>query len=164
MICFEIGMPCQAQPLGKIRYNSGTIVWGSTRRWTKRRFILIVALCWAFYIPYEYGMEWRLLCSRECNIRVNLLLIDPALAVLSVISIGMAIRALFTITLYENQEVDPMPQLDGVLEKSLYVSDLECSLQFYQKIFGFELIVAGWSSEEWSSNSGESGNEEGTVS
>ena len=69
--------------------------------WTKRRFILIVALCWAFYIPYEYGMKWRLLCSGECNIRVDLLLIYPSLAVLSVISIGIAIRAIFTITLTE---------------------------------------------------------------
>jgi hypothetical protein len=69
--------------------------------WTKRRFILMVALCWAFYVPYEYGMKWRFLCSGECNIRVDLLLIYPALAVLSVISIGLAIRALFTITLTE---------------------------------------------------------------
>jgi catechol 2,3-dioxygenase-like lactoylglutathione lyase family enzyme len=36
-----------------------------------------------------------------------------------------------------------MPQLDGVLETSLYVNDLECSVQFYRKIFGFELIDAG---------------------
>ena len=70
--------------------------------WTKSRFILIVALCWVCYVPYEYGMKWRLFCSGECNIRVDLLLIYPALAVLSVISIGLAIRALFTITLTEN--------------------------------------------------------------
>jgi len=70
--------------------------------WTKRRFILVVAICWAFYIPYEYGMKWRLFCSGECNIRVDLLLIYPALAVLSVISVGIAIRAIFKITLYEN--------------------------------------------------------------
>lgn len=36
-----------------------------------------------------------------------------------------------------------MPQLDGVLETSLYVNDLECSIQFYGKIFGFEIIDAG---------------------
>ena len=70
--------------------------------WTKRRFILIVAICWASYIPYEYGMKWRLLCSGECNIRIDLLLIYPALLVLSVFSIGIAIRAIFTITLTEN--------------------------------------------------------------
>ena len=36
-----------------------------------------------------------------------------------------------------------MPQLDGVLETSLYVNDLERSVHFYQKIFGFEVIDAG---------------------
>ena len=36
-----------------------------------------------------------------------------------------------------------MPQLDGVLETSLYVNDLERSVQFYRKIFGFEIIDAG---------------------
>ncbi len=36
-----------------------------------------------------------------------------------------------------------MPHLDGVLETSLYVTDLECSVQFYSKIFGFEIIDAG---------------------
>jgi hypothetical protein len=64
---------------------------------TRNRFIFIVALCWAFYIPYEFGMKWRLLCSGECNIRVDLLLIYPALVVLSVIALGMAIRAIFKI-------------------------------------------------------------------
>ncbi len=36
-----------------------------------------------------------------------------------------------------------MPQLDGVLETSLYVNDLERSVLFYKKIFGFEVIDAG---------------------
>ena len=36
-----------------------------------------------------------------------------------------------------------MPQLDGVLETSLYVDDLKRSVHFYQKIFGFEVIDAG---------------------
>ena len=36
-----------------------------------------------------------------------------------------------------------MPQLDGVLETSLYVNDLKCSVQFYRKIFGFEIVDAG---------------------
>jgi len=36
-----------------------------------------------------------------------------------------------------------MPRLDGVLETSLYVDDLEQSAHFYQKIFGFEVIDVG---------------------
>jgi len=69
---------------------------------TKRRFILIVALCWAFYMPYEFGMKWRLLCTGECNIRLDLLLIYPALAVLSVIALGMAIRAISKIAYHKH--------------------------------------------------------------
>jgi catechol 2,3-dioxygenase-like lactoylglutathione lyase family enzyme len=35
-----------------------------------------------------------------------------------------------------------MPQLDGLLETSLYVDDLELSAHFYQTILGFEVIDA----------------------
>ena len=54
---------------------------------SKSRFVLIVALLWAGYVPYEYGMKLRILCSGECNIRVDLLLIYPALAILSVVAL-----------------------------------------------------------------------------
>ncbi len=59
-----------------------------------RRFVLIVALFWACYVPYEYGMKLRILCSGECNIRVDLLLIYPALAVASVAALVVAIWAI----------------------------------------------------------------------
>lgn len=36
-----------------------------------------------------------------------------------------------------------MPRLDGVLETSLYVNDLELAAHFYTKIFGFEVIDVG---------------------
>lgn len=36
-----------------------------------------------------------------------------------------------------------MPQLDGVLETSLYFNDMELSVHFYQKISGVEVIDAG---------------------
>ena len=32
------------------------------------------------------------------------------------------------------------PKIDGLLESSLYVSDLPCSVRFYQETFGFPLI------------------------
>ena len=32
------------------------------------------------------------------------------------------------------------PKTEGILESSLYVSDLARSIQFYEKIFGFRLI------------------------
>jgi catechol 2,3-dioxygenase-like lactoylglutathione lyase family enzyme len=33
------------------------------------------------------------------------------------------------------------PQLDGVLEVALYVDDVERSVQFYQRLFGFTVIA-----------------------
>jgi hypothetical protein len=39
-------------------------------------------------------MKWRILCSGECNIRVDLLLLYPALAVLAVFGLVAALRAL----------------------------------------------------------------------
>jgi hypothetical protein len=49
----------------------------------KARLILVTAIAWLIYVPYEYGMKFRLLCSGECNIRVDLLLIYTVLAVAS---------------------------------------------------------------------------------
>ena len=53
----------------------------------KTRLILATAVSWAAYMPYEYGMKLRLLCSGECNIRVDLLLIYTLLAALSLASL-----------------------------------------------------------------------------
>jgi hypothetical protein len=53
----------------------------------RSRIALVTAMCWAVYALYEYGMKLRLLCSGECNIRVDLLVIYPALFVLSVAAV-----------------------------------------------------------------------------
>ncbi len=53
--------------------------------WASRRLlILITGLIWLAYVPYEYAMKLRLLCSGECNIRVDLLLLYPVLVVATV--------------------------------------------------------------------------------
>lgn len=41
------------------------------------------ALAWLAYAPYEWAMHARVLCSGECNIRVDLLLFWPVLLCLS---------------------------------------------------------------------------------
>lgn len=60
----------------------------------RRRTLLpaITALLWAGYAWYEYLMHTRVLCSGECNIRVDLLLIYPILLVLSIWSLVSALR------------------------------------------------------------------------
>ncbi|MEP7181114.1 MAG: hypothetical protein ABI886_02860 [Betaproteobacteria bacterium] len=44
---------------------------------------LTAALAWALYTAYEWAMHARILCTGECNIRVDLLLMAPVLLVLT---------------------------------------------------------------------------------
>ena len=55
----------------------------------RRRSVLLATLAWLAYFPYELAMKMRLLCTGECNIRIDLLLIYPVLAIISVIAIVM---------------------------------------------------------------------------
>ena len=61
-------------------------------RASRRRWAMYAGVAWLLYAPYELGMRWRWLCSGECNIRVDLLLIYPVLAVLTLIGIIAAVR------------------------------------------------------------------------
>jgi hypothetical protein len=40
-----------------------------------------VGFVWLLYALYEFGMKRRWLCSGECNIRIDLLVIYPALLI-----------------------------------------------------------------------------------
>jgi len=59
-------------------------------RMTRRPFVLVLGLAWLLYGMYEYAMRERILCSGECNIRIDLLVIYPVLAVASLIGLGVA--------------------------------------------------------------------------
>ena len=54
---------------------------------SRTRLTLITAMSWLAYVPYEYAMKLRLLCTGECNIRVDLLLIYTFLIALSLVSL-----------------------------------------------------------------------------
>jgi hypothetical protein len=56
------------------------------------RPIAISALMWAAYLVYEYLMRWRILCSGECNIRVDLLLIYPVLGIMSLVAVVYGLK------------------------------------------------------------------------
>jgi hypothetical protein len=60
----------------------------------KRRHavVFVTALAWLAYTAWETGMKLRLLCSGECNIRVDLLLIYPLLLLLSIASVVVVLR------------------------------------------------------------------------
>jgi len=61
---------------------------------SKNKFILITTIFWLLYMVYEKLHLLRILCSGECNIRIDLLLIYPVLTVLSVIAIFIGIKNL----------------------------------------------------------------------
>jgi hypothetical protein len=46
------------------------------------------ASAWIAYAIYEYGISYRLFCTGECNIRVDLLFLYPLLLGLSLMSVG----------------------------------------------------------------------------
>jgi len=50
---------------------------------------LVTGGLWVVYSIYELLMYARILCTGECNIRVDLLVIYPTLLVLSLISTGL---------------------------------------------------------------------------
>ncbi len=57
---------------------------------TRRRTAVGVGVVWLLYALYETGMQRRWLCSGECNIRIDLLLIYPAL-VIGLLAAGVSI-------------------------------------------------------------------------
>ena len=70
------------------------LMFAALFRLTHRPFVVAVAFAWMFYGIYEYLMHDRVLCSGECNIRVDLLLIYPVLAVASVVALIVAAASL----------------------------------------------------------------------
>jgi hypothetical protein len=62
-------------------------------RWRRATSALIIGVLWVIYGVYEYLMHARVLCSGECNIRVDLLLIYPVLFVASLIAVWNSLRA-----------------------------------------------------------------------
>jgi hypothetical protein len=59
---------------------------------SRRPVTVVAALAWLAYLPYEYAMKLRILCSGECNIRVDLLLIYPFLFILSALAVAAFFR------------------------------------------------------------------------
>jgi hypothetical protein len=54
--------------------------------WHRKRNLatLTATALWALYAIYEYLTFARILCSGDCNIRVDLILLDPSLLLVSI--------------------------------------------------------------------------------
>jgi hypothetical protein len=57
-----------------------------------RRTAIVVGVIWLLYAAYETAMRQRWLCTGECNIRVDLLLIYPLLLAITVVGIVSLLR------------------------------------------------------------------------
>ncbi len=55
----------------------------------KAIFSFITGLLWVAYSIYEYLIYLRILCTGECNIRIDLLIIYPLLIVASLVATGL---------------------------------------------------------------------------
>ena len=64
------------------------VVW----QWRRARSAMIAGLLWLIYGGYEYLIHARVLCSGECNIRVDLLLIYPFLLLVSLVAAWNTVR------------------------------------------------------------------------
>jgi hypothetical protein len=58
-----------------------------------RRWVLGAGIAWLAYAAYETAMHQRWLCTGECNIRVDLILIFPFLLLISAAAAFSLIRA-----------------------------------------------------------------------
>lgn len=65
-------------------------VWVQARN----RSAAVAAVLWLLYAVYELLMQARVLCSGECNIRVDLLLIYPVLVLFTSIALISAFNKL----------------------------------------------------------------------
>src|SRR4051812_35889159 len=64
----------------------GIVLLGLGRR-TSRGLAMGIGVLWLLYALYEFGMKQRWLCTGECNIRIDLLVIYPFLLVALVAAI-----------------------------------------------------------------------------
>lgn len=58
----------------------------------KRTSALLAGLLWTGYSGYDHLMHTRVLCTGECSIRIDLLLIYPLLVSISAAAIVQALR------------------------------------------------------------------------
>ena len=59
---------------------------------SRKLLVLIAAVAWLAYLPYEYAMKLRLLCSGDCDIRLDLMVLYPALLIISVVGLAVFAR------------------------------------------------------------------------
>lgn len=67
-------------------------VFGALWLWRRARAAAVATVLWLAYGGYETLMHMRVLCTGECNIRVDLLLLYPLLLVASLVALWRTLR------------------------------------------------------------------------
>jgi hypothetical protein len=67
-------------------------LFGAMYFYRRRTSSLTAALLWGAYALYESLMKARVLCSGECNIRVDLLLVIPLLWIAAIVAVVQFFR------------------------------------------------------------------------
>lgn len=62
-------------------------------KWRRRRLSIVASALWASYCLYEHLMHTRVLCSGECNIRIDLLVIYPVIGAVTIAAIVQSLSA-----------------------------------------------------------------------
>jgi hypothetical protein len=62
---------------------------------SKSRAALVVTAMWVLYCGYELAMKYRIMCSGDCNIRIDLLALYPLLLAASVVGLVAIARRMF---------------------------------------------------------------------
>lgn len=71
-------------PLGAVLIGVGFAI----AAWRRRRVLPgIAAILWCLYGVYEFLMYTRVLCTGECNIRIDLLIIYPVLLLVTLLGL-----------------------------------------------------------------------------
>ena len=70
-----------------------TLALGMLWSGTRDRRLLRATVAWGVYAVYEYLMHARVLCSGDCGIRVDLLVIVPVLIGLALWAVGTVVGA-----------------------------------------------------------------------
>jgi len=75
-----------------IEYPAAALVpaalFGAGFAWKRGALCALCCVLWVLYCVYEFLMKNRVLCSGECNIRVDLLVLYPALLLVSIAGIA----------------------------------------------------------------------------
>jgi hypothetical protein len=61
---------------------------------SRKFLVLAAASAWLAYFAYEQAMRLRILCSGECNIRIDLIVLYPALLAISLAGLVAFVLAL----------------------------------------------------------------------